>query len=121
MEPCNIILHHILLSRSPGTILLFYFNSSNELIYFEHLFVFYDFPLFQDWSDLIEYVINTFVKEPHTIQNMKGLNLHKASVDERTFSKLLMTQEVEVKKNEPVKHESKQSSVNNMTQEKSDK
>lgn len=54
---------------------------------------------FQDWSDLIEYVINTFIKKPHTLQSPTNFRLDTESFDdEKVFAKPLTTSVLEAKK-----------------------
>lgn len=36
----------------------------------------------KDWSDLIEYVINTFIKKPHSLQSMANFRIEIENFDE---------------------------------------
>lgn len=36
----------------------------------------------QDWSDLVEYVINTFIKKPHSLQSTANFRLETESFDD---------------------------------------
>lgn len=38
--------------------------------------------VFQDWSDLIEYVINTFIKKPHSLQSTANIRLDFENFDD---------------------------------------
>ncbi|XP_053625997.1 protein timeless isoform X2 [Plodia interpunctella] len=41
-----------------------------------------EFEICDDWSDLIEYVINTFIKKPHTLQSTTNFRLDTESFDD---------------------------------------
>ncbi|CAD0196198.1 unnamed protein product [Chrysodeixis includens] len=41
-----------------------------------------EFEICDDWSDLIEYVINTFIKKPHTLQSTANFRLDNENFDE---------------------------------------
>ncbi|KAL0849155.1 hypothetical protein ABMA28_013501 [Loxostege sticticalis] len=41
-----------------------------------------EFEICDDWSDLIEYVINTFIKKPHTLQSATNFRLDTESFDD---------------------------------------
>ncbi|KAG6454028.1 hypothetical protein O3G_MSEX008488 [Manduca sexta] len=41
-----------------------------------------EFEICDDWSDLIEYVINTFIKKPHTLQSMANFRLDAESFED---------------------------------------
>lgn len=43
--------------------------------------------IFQDWSDLIEYVINTFIKKPHALQSTSNIRLDIESFDDGIIGK----------------------------------
>lgn len=38
--------------------------------------------VFQDWSDLIEYVINTFIKKPHSLQSSTNFRFEIENFDD---------------------------------------
>ncbi|CAG4944884.1 unnamed protein product [Colias eurytheme] len=59
-----------------------------------------EFEICDDWSDLIEYVINTFVKKPHTLQRTASFRLDTESFDDDKILKELI--ENEEKPNEDV-------------------
>nr|WJJ67113.1 TIMELESS [Phauda flammans] len=47
-----------------------------------------EFDICEDWSDLIEYVINTFIKKPHVLQSTANFRLNEENFDdERVFVK----------------------------------
>ncbi|XP_059048859.1 protein timeless isoform X2 [Achroia grisella] len=44
-----------------------------------------EFEICDDWSDLIEYVINTFIKKPHTLQSTTNFRLDTENFDGDSF------------------------------------
>ncbi|XP_028040904.1 protein timeless isoform X2 [Bombyx mandarina] len=52
-----------------------------------------EFEICDDWSDLIEYVINTFIKKPHTLQTMADIRLDTENFDDEIVSKPVTTPE----------------------------
>ncbi|XP_052756845.1 protein timeless isoform X2 [Galleria mellonella] len=44
-----------------------------------------EFEICDDWSDLIEYVINTFIKKPHALQSTTNFRLDTENFDEDNF------------------------------------
>nr|AAF66996.1 timeless [Antheraea pernyi] len=48
-----------------------------------------EFEICDDWSDLVEYVINTFIKKPHTLQSVVELQQDNESFDD---DKLILKQ-----------------------------
>ncbi|CAH0749022.1 unnamed protein product [Diatraea saccharalis] len=47
-----------------------------------------DFEICDDWSDLIEYVINAFIKQPHAIQSSSNFRLKIENIDnDKVFAK----------------------------------
>ncbi|CAK1549861.1 unnamed protein product [Leptosia nina] len=53
-----------------------------------------EFEICDDWSDLIEYVINTFIKKPHSLQRTASFRLDTESFDDdKALKELIETEE----------------------------